>query len=708
VADDDRPEAASPPPDGSSDETADRDQPPSKEEALHRLRTETSELSSIRFGKIVAEGTSRLAGITTVNVFNGAFSVAGDFVAAGGNRRRPAAGRGARTGVDLTAELKELEHFEPPPGFDDGVDVLVDRRLLVLSGPGNTGLRTRALASLREAMRQVEVEPQLVEVTGAVLGNPSWRVPHDRTGLLVVDRARKGGRFAAESVGDAWLDRIAERLDAQESFLVVVTGPVAGSLATASRRAEFVLDDLELPDPMGIVRRRVIGELAWDPADLDERLAGTELPELLSERDDPQFAVRAAAAVGKALRAGDDLVVTVARLRNTEEQVSEWLDREPDLADIAFVMATAVLEGASYLSVADAAVELYRQLSSSGGATTPRYLRELELERDWIDCPREPDGGITVRFKHARLRPVVLAAIWFQYDGARKKIVDWLRGLASHGDVEVRARAAQAAGILASNDFNHGLHRYLLPWAQTGSVRLQQSAATGLNIAAATGDQTAAAWTHIEQWADPAGGGKQRVSLRGTAGLAAGGSLGVGSPHRALRMLRTLVDKGGWELLDAVAVSTQSLLEAGLSREVLAALTEWADGSLADERVVRALTMFAFSVLPEGDTGEKPLLLAEADEHRDELPELWSRALASEPVRQLATDALEDWVRWVDADPSLRHTVLGVIADMADRTDSDYDRLCHLLHEWAMDPDDPSDAARDFYHELIEAGENVS
>lgn len=709
MADEERADSPPPaPPDEPKPADGDKDQPPSRDDAVHKLRTETPELSSIRYGKIVAEGARRLADFTTVNVFQGDFFVDGDFVATASQRRRTGGGRAAREGLDLDAVRREQENFVPPPGFDDGVDLLLDKRLLILSGPARTGLRTRALATLLAAMRKAGIQPRLAEVGGGVLGNTSWRVPRAETGLLLEDRTGKDGKFAAETVNDAWLELMSDRLGEHRSFLVVVTGPVAGSLATASKRGEFVLDDLELPDPLEIVRLRVHNELAWDRADLDRRLAGTELAELLAERDDPSFAVRAAQRVIDALRENGDLAAAVGRLRDTEGEVREWLDREPDLKQIAFVMAAAVLEGASYLSVSDAAVDLYRRLSSNGAAMTPRYLKELRLERNWIEWPRDEDGGITVRFKHARLRPVVLAVIWFEYDGARATIIGWLKSLADYTDVEVRARAAQAAGILAGNDFEHGMHQYLLPWAVTGSLRLQQSAATGLNIAGTTRDQSDRAWSYIELWAALAGGPKKaRTSLQGTAGLAAGGELGAASPRRALHMLRTLVDGGDWSLLDAIAVSVQALLEAGRAAEVLDALMDWSDGPAGDDAVAKALMVFAFAVWPEGDTGEKPLLLAKADEHRDELPELWGRALAAEAARPLAVDALRAWVRWVDADPSLWDTVIGVVAGIADRPGHDYHRLLHLLEEWALDPDDPSDAAREFYHELNDAGEDA-
>ena len=685
--------------------------PPSREQAMQNLRGEASTLSSVKFGKIIAEGTSRLEGEATVNVFQvESFSVAGDFLAGGGGGRRPASRRQATVLLDQDILAEEDGHFVPPPGFEHGVDTLGDGNLLILSGPARAGRRSRAQATLLAALRRVQAEPVIFQLNSPVLGNTSWRIPQPNCGLLVVDRPGKDGKFGAEAVNDAWLTDAAKRLAERDSFLVVVTGPVRDKLATASRRAEYVLEDLELPDPMEIVRRRVCDELLWDPEDLDARLAETELEGLLADRDDPRFATRAAASVIEALRNRADLAEAVAKLSNPEEQVREWLERDPDLADIAFVMATAVLEGASYLSVADAAVSLYRALSSSSGVTTLRYLKDLLAERRWIECVGRPggdDGAPMLRFRHARLRPVVLALTWFEFDGARPKILDWLKTLAEHTDVEVRARAAQAAGILASNDFEHGMHGYFLPWALDRSFRLRQSAASALNIAGTLGGHTESAWSYVEQWTESVGSATLRTNLLATAGLTVGGQLGVDRPRRALRILRTLVREGNWGLLESVAVSTQTLLEAGRGEEILDALLEWTDGPSTDETVEKALHMFAFAVSPEED--EQPLLMRTAYRHRDALQELWGRALGGgKEVRKLALAALRDWLRVADADESARGVVVGVVADIADRSNTDFERMAHATEKWAEDPDDPSAVAGDCHHLLAEVREEAS
>jgi hypothetical protein len=682
---------------GSTEEAS----PLSRKEALDRLRGDASKLSNAQFGKIIADEVNRFGGTNVI--FQGDFSVEGDFLA--GTGRRPTARRATKARIDPKLVAEEVGYYVPPAGFQTGVDALDRNNLAIFAGPARTGRRSRALASLVAVLRADE--PEIVELSGNVLGNLAWRVPQSGCGLIVLDSPQGHGKPAAEAIDDTWLSYAGERLRESRSFLAVVTGPVRGSLATAAKRPDFVLEDMELPDPLEIVRRRIAGELPWlSAAEVDTRLDATELAELLDERDDPHFAARAAIAVIEALRTGADLDAAIGRLRDPQEQVREWLGADPDPADIAFVLATAALEGATYLNIADAAVELYRRIGSGSTTMTPRYFRKQLAERSWIKHVNEPGTPVVLRFRDTRLRPAVLAQSWFELDGARTKIVEWLTDLAEHTDVEVRARAAGTAGVLATNDFEHGLHRYLMPWANAPSANLRQSAAQGLNVAGSVGDHADSVWEHVEQWAELVSFDDTERNLPATAALAAGGPLGVANPRRALRVLHTLVSGGDWDFLGPAAMSAHLLLEAGRVREVLDALLEWTEPP-ESEPMVKALTIFAFAAegrgSPDTNAGDRPVLMRSAWEHRETLPELWGRALACEPVRELAMDALRAWIGVVDADRSTRDMVLDMLAGIADRGDQDFERLLHALRAWAEHPDDPSDAAADFYNEIVEA-----
>jgi hypothetical protein len=703
-------QAAAKPESGTDAEAA----PTTQAEALRRLRGDAAEMATVRSGQIIDQALTRLAGMTNVNVFQGEFSVEGDFVAGAtseGGRRKRTSRRATKLRLDPAVLAEQAEVYVPPIGFDAGLKVLEENHLAVFSGPARTGRRSRAITSLTTVMERNGLDVEIFELTGDVLGNMTWRVPQARCGFVVIDDSR--GKPAAGSVDDRWLTFAAEQLRVQQSYLAVTTGPVQGLLASAPRRAEFVLEDMELPDPVLIVRKHVASRCPWLPEqEFDELLAGTELAEILDDRDDPRFVTRAANTITDALRDNVALKDAVARLRDPEQEVREWLSDDPDASEIAFVLATAAIEGSSYLNVADAAVALYREIGNGSASMTPRYLRRLSEERSWIEyatSPEDPHRPPMVRFRHANLRPAVLALTWFELDGAREKIFKWLTKLAEHSDVEVRARAAGTAGVLATSDFDHGLHKYFLPWSQSRSLILRQSAALGLNVAGRIGDRGDTVWTQIEQWAGLVRYDDKARYLPATAALAAGGPLGTADPRRALRLLRTLLCDGDWDFLEPAALSTHMLLEAGQVDEVLDALLDWTEstGSTDADFVTKALIIFAFAARESGSSesgGTKPVLMTAEVRHRGMLPELWGRALASTEVRPLAVEALRAWVRMVDADPSMQDDIVDMFHDIACLGDDQFARLRHLLWQWAEDVD-PSNAAHDIYEQLVDEGE---
>lgn len=673
-----------------------------RDSAVRELQGKASAMSQAQMDKFVTRGINQL-NAETINIFAGDF----DEEIAGGERRS-----GRRTGkTHFTKEDldHETESFVEPPRFRDELDLLADRNLVVLAGAARKGKRTRALELLRRTLAEAGLDQAVDDLPLSVLANHSWRVPKEGTGFVVFDQPDGNGDFAAAKIGEEWLVKSAQRLHDAGSYLIVVTGPVAGSLAEAPNRPEFVLDEWELPDSQEILRRRLRDLVPSEAEDLIERLTETELAELLVERDSPGFAVRAAKEIIEGHRVGRDLADIVAKLANAEGLVEEWISREPDAKELSLVLATAVLDNAGYLKMADAAVALYERLNRGGGAPlTLRYTKQLLADHTWIQRVPSEDRStaLAVRFRHAKMRPAVLAVVWRHYDGARSHVLSWLKDLAVHTDPEVRAGTAQAIGFLARQDFEHGVHKYLLPWGRDGSVLLRQTAARGLNVAGMFGNERTA-WSVLEDWAEVAYS-ENTENLCTTAALAAGGPLGVRGPRRALGVLRDFVvceDK--WDILWSVAVSASALLEAGCGDDVLDALHEWTGPGASTDTLVKSLLVFISVMRPETDESW-PLLLRAADENRKPLSVLWSRAMSNRSVQSQAFDALRAWVRRVDEDPEADPVVLGLVADIADEGPADKLRVVHALSQWAQDRYQPSVAAATFYDLMYEAEEEVS
>jgi len=133
-----------------------------------------------------------------------------------------------------------------------------------------------------------------------------------------------------------------------------------------------------------------------------------------------------------------------------------------------------VLEDSSYLTVTDAAITLYRQLLPGEKGPPPfRFRRSLGEQQQWIqtvvpEAPATPYGDPSpeqVRFRNPFMGTAVLRYAWTQVDGMRPAMTAWLLDLGDHPDVDVRARAAASAGLLATLDFSYVLHSFIYPWA---------------------------------------------------------------------------------------------------------------------------------------------------------------------------------------------------------------------------------------------------
>jgi hypothetical protein len=723
-----------------------------QEAVLRSLQGENADrLDAARSQQIVAErlrGLGQQDGLTisTLNLFTADVNVARDFTTGGAKQRRTAQRAGSGPVQVDSAHLADYTStYVEPPGFPDALAMLEQHHLVVLAAPEGTGRDATALALLQRALTGGEAaeERPIFEVAASrALGNEAWTVPARTAGYLVTEPSAaghgRGGATAADRIDDAWLTGVSTALGEVDSFLVVITGPLQGRLASATRSADFVVDDPGLPDPVEILKARVLAAASLDaaepdpaeldPAELDRLLLEANAAAVLAERPWPRFAVRAAATVVEALKSGEDLATALERMRNPGEQVKEWFGFQPDLSQVAFAVATAVLENSSFLTVSDAAVDLYLALAQSSKApSTLKFRRALAAEQPWIEitAPQQsPAGGSSpvpeaVRFRNPLLWRAVLAYTWTELDGVRPILLSWLQRLVGHPDVEARARAATAAAVLAAGDFQYALHRYLLPWANAESEILRQSTALTLGVIGSIPEHTSRVWALLRQWADELRLDTRR-RLPTTAAMAAGGPLGDTDPQRGLRLLHTVLREGDWDLLEPVALSILHLVESGRTKEVIRALMEWTTqpNAKSETSTVKALVAYAFAVRqpafgsPDDDDSDAapdspanwPVLLRDAHLFRDELPELWGRALGTTTVRPLALEALRDWMRVADDDGTAFPTVLDVVAGIADRGSRDLERLEYHLDRWARDEDDPSPAAGRIFDALTDAG----
>jgi hypothetical protein len=309
-----------------------------------------------------------------------------------------------------------------------------------------------------------------------------------------------------------------------------------------------------------------------------------------------------------------------------------------------------------------------------------------------------------VRFRGALLGQAVLLHAWSTLDGRREAFLEWLRRLLGHRDLEVRARASVAAGVLTWADHHYAVHRFLTGWAGSTSWSQRQAAATALGVAGSRPESSDPVWELLDEWVRGGTSAYQR-RLAGTAANAVGGILGRTDPHRAVGVLRSALDRGDdWGTLPSVAWSGVHLVHQGQAAVLLDAYVDWSAPKDLSPLVVRTLSAFVFAVShPYERPAETevsgvvgvPLLLNSLPEHGEQIAELWARALARRPVQDSALPALREWIdTYAPRCPGSLDRIAVLLADVARRPGKHRERLLWWLDKWAADPDRPSaDAA---------------
>ncbi|GAA2321569.1 hypothetical protein OHT20_08925 [Streptomyces caniferus] len=707
-----------------------RDGPVSESQALHSLvngggHDDTERSEAVRAGAIADLIAERLnadtAGtrIGTLALFNDSVSFGGGFIT--GSRSAARASGGPATVTLDDAELSEFtELYIHPDSYDEALELLRERHLLVLTGPPGSGREAAAVNLLAEAMAISGTSGgachRILDPT--VIAAPGWEPPAKNSGFLAV---LDDGPAGAEAFGPAALRGLAAAvagLRGARSHLVLIGGH---ELAVAASGTDGVAwHHLSGVDPVALVKRRVLGH-GPEPSkeeELHDLLESAGATTALRERPSARHAARLASVI----TADGDLTAEVAALRDPSDQVHAWFSLHHEPEAIGFALAAAVLEDSSYLTVSDAAMALRNALAPAGDAPPDvRFRDRLGYEQPWIELTfsgrSAPAGPARVRFRSSLLRQVVLAYAWTTLDGRREAVLAWLRRLLTHADLEVRARAAVAAGVLAWADHDYAVHRFLKSWAGSTSWPVRQAAATALGLAGSRPEAADAVWNLLHAWARGGSSAYER-RLAGTAANAVGGLLGRAAPERALDVLHDALDrKDDWGTLTPVAWGGVHLLHQGRAGHVLEAYLDWSAPQDLSPMVVKTLSAFVFAASQpyeetardaagtvDGAVAGVPLLLSVLPAHNTRLAELWARALARKPVQDTALEALHRWVDdYADRCPGSLDAIRDLLVDIAHRPGKHRERLLWWLEKWANDRERPSRHAAALRHAVERA-----
>ncbi|MGW0661053.1 hypothetical protein [Streptodolium elevatio] len=638
--------------------------------------------------------------IGTLALFNDTVSFGGGFHT-GGARVAPSARHSGASAVIDGIELGDYtERFVQPTGYAAAVEGLSRQGLLVLTGPPGSGRTATAVNVLSEAVALGGTPDggchRLLDPSA--LSEPGWVPPAKNRGYVVeIDE----GPSAAGKFGVRQLTSVAGAVRAAGCHLVLTGGhDLALAVADTDGGDPFAHHELAPVDPLVILEHRVLGAGPGTAARarLRARLESGGVVGALRE----QPAARHAARFATVITAGGDLHAEVAALRDPGDQVRSWFRRHREPAAVAFALAAAVLEESSYLTVADAAVKLHTALTPPEPAPPDlRFADRIGHEQQWIRLDSTGSGPPRVRFRGPLLGNAVLLHAWNTLDGRREAFLEWLRRMLGHRDIEVRARAAVAAGVLIWADRHYAVHRFLTAWAGSTSWPQRQAAATALGVAGRQPESADAVWELLGDWTRGGNSAYQR-RLAGTAANAAGGFLGRAAPDRAVQVLKSALDRGDdWGTLPSVAWGGVHLVHQGQAGAVLGAYLDWSEPEDQSPMVVKTLSAFVFAVSqpyrppsPAPGVPGVPVLLSSLPEHSGAMAELWARALARRPVQDSALAALREWIdTYAPLCPGSHESIAALLARIARRRGRHRERLLWWLDKWAGDDDRPSEYA---------------
>lgn len=615
--------------------------------------------------------------------------------------------------------LLSLEHVRvSSPGDEKLGDLLTSRRLAILHGPEGHGKGSAALAALGLHESILNLDPS---VTPADLSDFARRRPLEGSSRYVVESLSPD---TAQRLNSFVLRSLERDLAANDGRLVIT---VDARATLDPDITAYVLPWTAKPDPALLLRRHLglhVGAEQVDEIFADE--ASASVVEALGGRS-LREAAETARRLAELLAGGRPLTEAVQSAGlDATARVREWFAKDPSIEDIAFVIATAVLGGCRYATVAAAAQPLAKLIARGSRHKLSRVpvnpLRTRSERVEQAMAVLEPavfrtSYGLasveTIRLENRWLVQALLDEVHHEYDVLRAATYTWLEDLGRSDDADVRLRAAGAVAWLAQHDFPLADRQILLPWA-LGTTRESRAAAEVLGVAAWLEPCAALALELVHTWAQQ----RSDLDLWWTAAAAYGGELGVRFPSVAMDGLYGIVtaDHGDVDAtVTALRIVSEGALrllrgggryDPGLADLVLQHLASWLDADRAAAYTARRCytsALFDASDVEWAWSADNRRLLLH-DSTRSASARLLRAVLTDGKFRDDALDSLEALLRACDLDDSFFDPLaaLVVTATTGEGTNArDLLRIRHYLNRWCSGRR-PSTSARTLLDRLPE------
>jgi hypothetical protein len=590
-----------------------------------------------------------------------------------------------------------------PPGatvVEQLVQQLVDGRLVVLTGKPGSGRTTSAVRGLHRVL------PSTSEIAFFTLGSRTQLHEMDLKpdNGYVVDIGPALERRSLPDILDDIRGHTGDRRTRGVHIVVIVD---CSPSAAASAKCPVV--DQSMPDRRELLELLLVRVHGLRSEDV--RRLGKEVHKAIAHATVEEIVV-AAAAVATALREGEPAHAYLRQqVRDQiEQKFDEPLADDPTETDAGtdaqaarrleqkrtyrrcMLLSAAVLDGFSLHEVTDAAAELVAILYEDvPDAETSVFRFELPARQllGWLDAEEltasEATSAGRLEFRNRAVPDVVVEYVWTSHHLAVDTIIRWLDGMARirrgrpRPSREVRLRAAQVVGRLASYDFAYVVHKVIQGWIGTDTVSGLQATSWAVEVMADDPRIAVATWEKVREWS------KGRRQLRRAALIVYADSLRPEQAADALALVRRI---GGLssDLDYAVAAVLHSAVRVGSADEVFELLVGWLKivertrdrfKQLRFAGKVRVLsglpahlarTVVLLSV--DDDDGTRTRFL-EAGRGKPgfagALAEIWNLALADPAVAGRAIEQLRSWLIAADADDGTAEVLQVLVADLGRR-----------------------------------------
>jgi hypothetical protein len=359
-----------------------------------------------------------------------------------------------------------------------------------------------------------------------------------------------------------------------------------------------------------------------------------EIDDDLRRETSPQQAVHLMSRLVTGLKAGRTTDELRAELpRQVRDGVRHRLDEGKPVLGRCFMTSAAVLNGLEETTVSGAALTLAERIKKISSIKPEEPLPAWEQLSTWLDyagattSPAQTAGGSrTVRLSKPRAEIVTLQVLWEDHPTIREPVVAWLKDLAEEAEErkDVQMKAAHAAGIIATFDFDIARTKFLDPWIHSRKLRDYRLAAMMLESAVARDpDILSLVLDLLRKLADGTRGERLVVAQ------AYGSPIGRDVLGIALRDLRKIAYGRDTEVSKAVAGSIGNLYSKETSDAILKELVAWVDSGSPGGLYTAALAFIRLARIGGGSTAYPPLIALESSNDLFvRLTVLWQNALS--------------------------------------------------------------------------------